>query len=310
MSSESPKRDYDRANRAADNIRRIMLERGLEPNRLSAGAAVTLGSGLQEDFPRRVKDRLFISYDEIPLLEEGGSGKAPGHHHKLLIGSLDDEANFLIAAFLGRYHLYEDLTADACAFYVRVVKALGIDVLGVTNAAGILNGRRIHKGDIVMLTDIVNLTGTSSLHGPTESMWGEPFTSMKGLLTPWIITEAQEVSKKVGQRILPKGIYVQDRGTLRRYQTAAESKVYQALGWDLIGKSTAIELEVAVDCGIKDNFGVSLATNYAYGIRPDLQNDVTSDHVVSTGKKHAEKFGDFLAELIKRIMQVRERRVI
>ncbi len=303
----SQKRDYDRASRAADVVRDKIRDHGLDPDLLRTGSAVVLGSGLQrkDKFPSRLGEHpLTIPFRDIPTLKENTGKPAPGHSLELMIGPLEGDEKHLVAAFLGRKHLYEDHTADACVFYVRMLKLLGVDVLGITNAAGILNHREIKRGDVVMIRDCMNRTGTSALHGPTEAMWGEPFTSMKDMLPEWIIAKAREIATKTLRwKRLPSGVYLQDRGSLRRYQTAAESQEMKILGADLVGKSTVIELEAAQDAGIPHKFAATLATNYAFGMLPASQPEVTSGHVVEEGEKNADKFSAFLSLLLQAIHQ-------
>jgi len=296
----SPKKDFDAAHAAAEAIRARLHAHGLDPTLLPAGSAVQLGSGLQRSFARRLGDRpLVIPFAEVPHLIPPGATPAPNHRLELTVGPLDGDPGHLVVVFGGRFHLYQGLSAEACTFYVRVVKALGIDVLGVTCAAGALDESTIARGDVVMIEDVFNFTGTSALRGDNDAMWGEPFAPMKSLLPGWIIDRARAIATEdLGWPSLPSGVYLQDRGELRAYQTPFASRLFRSWGAHLVGKSTAIELEVVDDVGIRRNFAIALATNYAYGIRQDLQPEVHSDHVVDEGARHAERFGDLLAALL------------
>lgn len=296
----SPKKDYDAAHAAARAIRDRVRSHGWDPSRLASGSAVQLGSGLQASFARRLGDRpLTIPYADVPHLVPPGAVPAPNHRLELTVGPLDGDEGHLVVVFGGRFHLYQGLSAEACTFYVRVVKALGVDVLGITCAAGALDDATIARGEVVMIEDTFNFTGTSALCGETASMWGEPFAPMASHLPRWIVERARAVAvDELGWPRLPSGVYLQDRGALRAYQTPFASRLFRSWGAHLVGKSTAIELEVVDDVGITRNFAMALATNYAVGIRSDLQPEVHSDHVVEEGERHAERFGALLAALL------------
>lgn len=157
-----------------------------------------------------------------------------------------------------------------------------------------------------MISDVINDSGQSVLQGPPESLWAEtPFLPTHALLPKDIIAAARDIAvRELGWPRLPEGTYMFDTtGTIRRYQTAAETARQRNGGADLIGKSTVLELEAVLDCGIARHFGMTLATNYAVGINPEDQAEVTSDHVVDMGRARAEVFGELLARLLKRLHQ-------
>jgi purine-nucleoside phosphorylase len=294
---KSPRKDYDRAVLAAEKISDIAYEAGLNPSEIKS--AITLGTGLQESFPGHLTDTIAIPYGDIPMLD-GDQTAAPSHKQRLVLGKLEGDDRHIVAAWQGRYHLYEGLSADACAFYVRVSKLLGVDVLGITNAAGVLNSKDIKRYDLVALNDVINNTGTSPLEGTTEQMWGEPFTPTADFLPASTRKKVQEAAMEVLRKRLPEGVYLQDRAPVRRYQTPAESRMLRLLGADLVGKSTAIEVAAAADAGIKDVFGITYATNYAQGIEPELQATVTSGHVEEAGQRIAEDFANLLVAVLRK----------
>lgn len=336
-----PRLDYDRAcsvRDGKDGLYEGIRQTGLDPDNIVS--AVTLGTGLQGKFGERIggDDAFSRSYQDIPLLEGNNTTQAPSHVHELRVGPLDGDEEHLVMAFFGRYHVYENLTPEACTFYVRLAKVMGVEALGITNAAGVLAEAKqvraaiglvrglvrrslretftsvkdlikrnsIDVGDIVMIDDVVNFTGTSSLRGSTENMWGEAFMSPKDMLPEWIIEEAKQiVREELGwEKDLESGIYLQDRADLRRYQAPAESMFLQLLA-DMVGKSTVVELEAAHEVGIRDKFAMTNVTNVAFGLDIARQADVTSGHVEEVGAQSAEKVTDLTVALLKRIREVR-----
>ncbi len=71
----------------------------------------------------------------------------------------------------GRFHLYEGYPAWQITLPVRVMKALGIDLLIVSNASGGLNP--LYKsGDVMIMDDHVNLMNANPLIGINDDSLG------------------------------------------------------------------------------------------------------------------------------------------
>ena len=132
------------ARRAADAVR----------DRLGVTAPVTgiiLGSGLGT-LAERVEGARRVPYAEIPGFH---APKVEGHRGEMIGGRLGGREVILLA---GRFHMYEGYTARVAAFPVRVLQALGVPRLFVSNAAGGVR-RSFTAGELMLIVDHLNLTG-------------------------------------------------------------------------------------------------------------------------------------------------------
>jgi len=113
--------EFDRIQRAAEAAR--------ARTRIAPAIGIVLGSGLGA-LSDELTDATVIPYSEVPHCPVS---TAPGHQGSLVIGELEGQP---VAVLSGRAHLYEGYAAQTVAFPVRVVRALGAQVLIITNAAG------------------------------------------------------------------------------------------------------------------------------------------------------------------------------
>ncbi len=267
----------DAANEAAAVIR-AKLRVG------SPVAAIVLGSGLG-DLVGRLRDAQSLSYTDIP----GFSATAvDGHAGTLTVGTL---AGREVVALAGRFHLYEGHVARAAAFPVRVMHALGIRTLFVSNAAGGLNPS-FEPGTLVLIDDQINLTGQNPLTGPVER--GDlRFPDLSAPYSPRLQALVVAAAKEVGVP-LKRGVYVGLMGPV--YETPAEVRMLQTLGADLTGMSTVSEAIVAA--ALRMEFvGVSLVTNKAAGLSGE---PVRHEDVMVAAGRAAKGFG----ELVERFVQL------
>src|SRR3972149_3412613 len=92
-------------------------------------AGIILGSGLGAVANGIEMDAEF-DYGTLPHFLRS---TAVGHRGRLLCGRL---GGVPVVAMQGRFHCYEGYPAEGATFPVRVMKALGIELLVVSNAAG------------------------------------------------------------------------------------------------------------------------------------------------------------------------------
>ena len=110
---------------------------------------VVLGSGLG-DLASKITVECELSYKDIPNFPVS---TVEGHAGKLIFGQLGGKATVLMS---GRFHYYEGYDMEQVTFPIRVMRALGVAHLFVSNAAGGMN-KAYKVGDIVIIKDHINL---------------------------------------------------------------------------------------------------------------------------------------------------------
>jgi purine-nucleoside phosphorylase len=231
-------------------------------------AAVTMGSGLgglAEEF----EDPLEVPYDELPGWPEPS---VVGHAGRALLGTLD---GIPAIGLSGRVHLYEGGEPGRTVFYVRVLAAVGVPILFLSNASGAIRDG-FHPGELMLLNDHINLTGQSPLTGPVVG--NEPrFPDM----TAAYDRELRDIVRGTAARLgitLHEGVYAAVHGP--SYETPAEIRMLRTIGADAVGMSTVPEVIAARAVGIRC-VAVSCLTNYASGV---IDRPLDHDEVLETTK--------------------------
>ena len=96
-------------------------------------AGVILGTGLGNGFVKQMQNILTIDYKDIPHFP---TSTVEFHKGKLVYGEIGGKK---ILAMQGRFHYYEGYSMQEITLPVRVMKALGIKYLLISNAAGNMN---------------------------------------------------------------------------------------------------------------------------------------------------------------------------
>jgi len=112
--------------------------------------AVVLGTGLG-GLADKIKAAAVISYKNIPNFP---ISTVVSHEGRLIFGSLGGKS---VVAMQGRFHFYEGYEAKEITFPIRVMAAMGIKTLLISNAAGGLN-LSFQAGDLMLISDHINLT--------------------------------------------------------------------------------------------------------------------------------------------------------
>lgn len=149
-----------------------------------------LGSGLGV-LADEIENPVKIPYGEIPHFPVS---TVEGHAGQLVFGVL---GGVEVVAMQGRFHFYEGYKMEQVTFPVRVMKAIGVDILIVTNAAGGVN-ENFAPGDLMIITDHINFTGTNPLIGPNDTKFGVRFPDMSEAYSKELRTLAKETASRLG----------------------------------------------------------------------------------------------------------------
>ena len=247
--------------------------------------AAILGSGLGALADDVQVDAVF-PYSEIPGFPVS---TVAGHAGRLVLGTL---AGKKVVVMQGRFHFYEGYPMSLIVFPVRVMHALGVNSLIVTNAAGGLNPD-FDPGDVMLITDHINTLGSNPLIGPNDDEIGPRFPDMTHTYAPDLRALVLNVAKRE-EIPLRQGVYVATSGPT--YETPAERRYLRVIGGDAVGMSTVPEAIAANHAGMRI-LGMSAITNKATGA-PDQQPD-SHEEVLAMAKVAGEK----LVRLVRNVIQ-------
>src|SRR6267142_688291 len=209
--------------------------------------AIVLGSGFQ-DALGGLRGVTEIPYAKIPGFR---CPTVPGHAGRLVLATSEKVP---VVALYGRSHYYEGLDMRKVTFPIRVLAALGIRDLILTNAAGGISAR-LRRGDFMCITDHINFMGVNPLRGQTS------FVDLTAVYDPGLIALWLRAARKAKVR-LSTGVHLAVSGP--SYETPAEIRAFARLGADAVGMSTVPETIVARQCGL-NVAAVSCITNLAAG---------------------------------------------
>lgn len=220
--------------------------------------AIILGTG-QSSIASEIEGAVRIPYKNIP---RWNSPAQKSHEGVLVIGTLDKVP---VAVMRGRLHFYEGNSFAECAYPIAVLKALGVEKIIMTNAAGGIN-TEYKPGDFVMLTDHIKFFDDSPLRGEDASIFGTGrFFDMSDTYGEYMRNRViGEFEAETGIS-LKTGVYAYMPGP--QFETPAEIRALRVLGADVVGMSTVPEVIMAAACGIKV-LGISVVTNMAAGVLP------------------------------------------
>jgi len=228
-----------------------------------------------------------FEYEDIPNFP---TPTVESHYGRLLFGDIYGEQ---IMAMQGRFHLYEGYSPLEVTFPIRVMQALGVKVLILSNAAGGLNPK-FTSGDIMIIVDHINLTGSNPLIGPNEERWGIRFPDMIHAYDKELVEFAEIAGRDEGLP-LHKGVYVGLKGP--SLETRAEVRFLRTIGADAVGFSTIQEVIAAVHAGIKV-LGLSIITNIH---DPDNPIPTTVDKVIDVADEAAPRLEAVIKNVILKL---------
>lgn len=247
---------------------------------------LVLGSGWG-DFADSVERAVRIPYSEVPGFPRTS---VAGHAGEWVIGEIRGRC---VAVMNGRFHYYEGHDQKTVTLPVRVMQALGVKTLILTNAAGGVN-KDYDVGDLMLIKDHICLTGASPLFGANVDELGPRFPDMTYAYSSELRASAQAIAAEQGFTFR-EGVYAQMPGPC--YETPAEVRMLRTLGADAVGMSTVPEVIAARHGGIQV-MGVSCITNMAAGV---LEHPLSHSEVMEAGRRAGGRVKAFLKEMIQRI---------
>jgi xanthosine phosphorylase len=245
-----------------------------------------LGSGLG-GIGAAIEHATAIDYADLPGFPRPG---VEGHAGRLVLGSL---GGVDVACLQGRVHLYEGVPAAAVNPLPRTLKALGCEVLILTNAAGSLRPE-IEPGALALIDDHINLLGQNPLVGPNDSAVGVRFPDMSEVYDRDLRARARAVGARLGIP-LRSGVYLATLGP--SFETPAEIRAFRALGAELVGMSTVPEAISARHCGLKV-IGFSIVTNLAAGLTDQV---LSHEQTLAVAAEAADRLQRLLTGLLEEL---------
>ena len=268
--------EFKKIEKAADYIRSI--------SNYLPKIGMVLGSGLGV-MANDIEDADIIPYSDIPFFP---TSTVPGHAGQLVIGKLQGK---IVLAMQGRIHFYEGYSMKEVAFPTRVMKALGIETMIVTNACGGLNPN-LYAGALVLIKDHINMLFDNPLIGVHDPRFGARFPDMLNTYTPSLRILAQQVAKKNAIEVF-EGVHMAISGPC--FETEAEAKMFRLLGADTIGMSTIPEVIVAKQAGMQI-LGIACVTDMEI---PGEMHSVTHEEVLAVANKIRPKFIKLVTSVVK-----------
>ena len=247
---------------------------------------IVLGTGLGSLLNHVVIEKE-VSYDQIPHFPVS---TVEFHKGRLVQGSLAGRKVILME---GRMHFYEGYPMDTVAFPLRVFKAMGVETVILSGAAGAME-LSWSKGDLMMIRDHINLQPSNPLIGPNDDRLGVRFLDMSEPYSKHL----QEVARSTAKTLdidLREGVYVSVPGPM--LESPAEYRYLHRIGADAVGMSTVPEVIAAKHMGL-DCFGVSIVSDLGV---PGKIVEVTHEMVQEVASAAEPKMTIIMTELIASI---------
>jgi len=158
---------------------------------------IILGTGLGK-LVDEIETPIEVSYNHIPHFP---TATVEFHKGKLIFGTIGGKK---VIVMQGRFHLYEGYSLQDVTYPVRIMHALGIKSLLVSNASGAIN-LNFKKGELMLIDDHINLQGGSPLAFKGVEQMGERFVDMSAPYT-LVLNQKIEAIAKAEDIQLHKGV--------------------------------------------------------------------------------------------------------
>jgi len=241
---------------------------------------IVLGSGLGR-LVDGFQDPIRVKYEDIPHFKVS---TVAGHKGEVVCGRL---SGVRLLALSGRVHYYEGHPMQKIVFPIRVMAALGVKIVIISNAAGAVN-ESYQPGDTVAIRDHINLMGDNPLRGSGD------FVDLTEAYSRDLRMLAKKVADQQGIN-LPSGVYAALSGPA--YETPAEIRALRSMGADMVGMSTVPEVITANSLGLKA-LGLSMITNMAAGVSG---SPLSHEGVIAITKYASPKFTALVTGIIKQL---------
>ncbi len=245
---------------------------------------LVLGTGLG-DVADDIEADAVIPYADIPgFVETTGIG----HAGNLVIGTLGGQP---VVSMQGRLHFYEGYSMKEITFPIRVMKALGVEEIIISNAVGGMNPH-LDLGDIVVITDHINLMGDNPLIGWNDDRLGERFPDMSNPYDRDRRAQLEAVAAEAGQTVR-RAVLVAVAGP--NLETAAEYRFLRRVGADVVGMSMVPENLVAIHAGMKV-LGLAVVTDRCL---PDALEPVDIPRIIATASAAAPRLSRLIVDFLE-----------
>ncbi len=247
---------------------------------------IVLGTGLG-NLTDDIKVVATIDFTDIPHFV---TSTVQSHKGKLIFGYLSNQP---IVALAGRFHYYEGYSMQQVTFPIRVLKALGIETIIITNVSGSTNAK-YESGDIVVVNDHINYHAENPLRGENDERLGVRFPDMKNTYDKILIDKCLGIAKNHKFRV-HKGVYFSWQGP--NLETPAEYRFINTIGGDLVGMSTVPEVIVAKHANLKI-LVLSVVSNKCFPI--EAIKETTVEEVIAIANAAEPKLRTIIKEAIRR----------
>jgi purine-nucleoside phosphorylase len=237
-------------------------------------AGIILGTGLGS-LAGQIQTEATLDYSAIPHFPRSTT---VGHAGQLVCGTLH---GLPVVAMEGRFHAYEGYSQRQITFPIRVMRALGAELLVVSNACGGMNPHYA-QSDIVVIDDHINLMNDNPLIGVNDDNLGPRFPDMSRPYDPVLIRRALEVARRENF-VAHRGVYAGVTGP--NLETRAEYRFLRAIGADVVGMSTVPEVIVAVHAGMRV-LGLSIVTDVCF---PDSLKPANIEEIIAAANEAEPK---------------------
>ncbi|MEZ5940878.1 MAG: purine-nucleoside phosphorylase [Planctomycetaceae bacterium] len=247
-------------------------------------AGIILGTGLGS-LVEKIDVEATFDYEEIPHFLKS---TATSHRGRLVCGQLE---GLSVMAMEGRFHMYEGYPLKQITLPVRIFKALGAELMVVSNAVGGMNPNYA-CGDIMVIDDHINLMGDNPLIGINDDRLGPRFPDMCAPYDRALGDIALDLARK-NDIVAHRGVMVAISGP--NLETRAEYRFLRQIGADVVGMSTIPEVIVAVHAGLR-TVGLSVVTDMCL---PDALKPAVVSEIIAIANEAEPKLTTLVCGILK-----------